>query len=178
MAAVVATPRTLMVPSGARSTAWGVRWRWCSPRARAASSAVAVSPAMRRTSSAGSPPCSSTWARVWASWVALLDEERDALGPTDVEDAHQPVVVEPGRATGGVEGGERVRLLLAEADDDDVALERRVVGRPALGLGQLLEPPLHDVATAEHRGRADPVHVPSSSPQVMVLPTRPGTASS
>ena len=69
----------------------------------------------------------------------LLDEERDALGAPDVEDAHEPVVVEAGGSSGGVEGGVGVGLLLGEADDDHIALERRVVGRPAFGLRQLLE---------------------------------------
>ena len=69
-AAAVASPRTFMVPSVPRSTDAGVKARWCRPRARAASRPVAASPAMRRASSAGRPPCSSTCARVWASWMA------------------------------------------------------------------------------------------------------------
>ncbi len=54
--ASVARPRTLTEPSGMRSTELGVSARWCRPRWLALSSALAVSPMSRRTSSAGRPP--------------------------------------------------------------------------------------------------------------------------
>ena len=92
----------------------------------------------------------------------LLDVEGGAVGSPHVEHPHQSVVVEAGHAAGGVEGGRGVWLVLAEADHDHVALEGGVMGRPAFGVRQRLEPAPDGIAAAQHRRRPYPVHAVSS----------------
>ncbi len=88
----------------------------------------------------------------------FLDEVRDAFGPAHVQDAHEAVVVDPGGAAGRVERGVGVGVVGGEDHDDDIALERQVVGRPPLGPRLLRQAPLHGIPPAEHRRRPYAVH--------------------
>ena len=116
---------------------------------------VAVSPAIRRASSAGSAALLEELGEGVGVGEGLLDEEGDALGAADVQDAHEAVVVDAGGAAGGVEGGVGVGVVARRRQ------RRRRRARASVSwadqrsaLRQLLEPTLHGIPAARAPSKA------------------------
>jgi hypothetical protein len=81
----------------------------------------------------------------------LLGEEGDAIGAPGRENAREPVVVETAGAIGGVEDGERLRVILGENDQDDGIAGGAVGPGPRLGTGVLAQQAVRDVAIGDDR---------------------------
>ncbi len=79
----------------------------------------------------------------------LLDDVGDAVVGADVEDAHERRVRDRGGPARGIEQGRGAVVVGGDAEQRDAAPEGDVVGRPALGAVQLLEPPANGVTVTE-----------------------------
>ena len=79
----------------------------------------------------------------------LLDDVGDALVAADVEDADEDPVGDRGGAAGAVEQGGRAVVVAGDAQQRHGAPEGGVVGRPAFGVVQLLEPSANGVTATE-----------------------------
>ena len=79
----------------------------------------------------------------------LLDDPGDAARGADVQDAHEPGVLDAGGTAGGVQHRGGVRVGAVEDRDGHVALERRVVGGPVLEVTAVRESGAQRIATPE-----------------------------
>ena len=105
----------------------------------------------------------------------LLDDEGDPLVGADVEHAHEPRVLDARGTTGGVERGGSHGGRGPEADEGDLALEREVVGTPALVGGGLRRAEGDGIPPPEKRSGSDPLHV--RHPSLVSRPALPSGVS-
>ena len=92
----------------------------------------------------------------------LLDDEGDLVVLPDVEDPHEDGVGERSGTSCGIEKGSGAVVVAGDAEHGDASAERRVVGRPPLGVVTYLQPLVNGVAPAQDGAGSNTPHRCSS----------------